>query len=271
MIKIPTFQTISQRNEWLVKNKGLLIDAKKSELKKADAVSFVEKIYDRNDASKEITTSDISPDTQKIRVKLIINTTGILDSHSDVHIKGLWNKSLKEVKSMYLLKMHRMDFDSVISDEVKASAKEFNWSDLDEDFEGTTQALLFDAVIDKEESAGMFEKYVKGKVKNHSVGMRYVKAFLAINEPRYKEEYEIWEKYYPHVANKSVADERGYFFAVTEAKVVEGSAVLKGSNEYTPTTSIEAVKMDTSGDEEPPAKDTRMLEALNKLLTEIKS
>src|SRR5690606_2655782 len=117
----------------------------------------------------------------------------------------------------------------------------------------------------------MFEKYVKGKVKNHSVGMRYVKAFLAINEPRYKEEYEIWEKYYPQIANKSVADERGYFFAVTEAKVVEGSAVLKGSNEYTPTTSIEAVKMDTSGDAEPPVKDTRMLEALNKLLTEIKS
>jgi len=44
------------------------------------------------------------------------------------------------------------------------------------------------------------------------------------------------------VINQEEAKEQGYFWAVTEAKLVEGSAVVKGSNSYTPTLEVEQVK-----------------------------
>lgn len=50
----------------------------------------------------------------------------------------------------------------------------------------------------------------------------------------YKEEKKVWDKYYPDIANKGTADERGYFWVVKQAAVIEGSAVVKGSNQYTP-------------------------------------
>jgi hypothetical protein len=44
------------------------------------------------------------------------------------------------------------------------------------------------------------------------------------------------------VANKSDIESEGYFWAVTEAKIIEGSAVLKGSNYATPTISVNIPK-----------------------------
>ena len=72
----------------------------------------------------------------------------------------------------------------------------------------------------------------------------YSSIYLCINsnEATYAAEKDNWDKYYSEVANKEIADEKGYFWAVTEAKVIEGSAVVKGSNQYTPTLEIEAEK-----------------------------
>jgi hypothetical protein len=61
---------------------------------------------------------------------------------------------------------------------------------------------------------------------------------MNVSDKRYQEDKANWDKYYPMVANKEKADEEGYFFAVTEAKIIEGSAVLKGSNYVTPTLDI---------------------------------
>jgi len=58
------------------------------------------------------------------------------------------------------------------------------------------------------------------------------------DEKYYKEEKEFWDKYYPMMANKERADEKGYFFAVLEAELIEISAVVKGSNVVTPTVSV---------------------------------
>ena len=83
--------------------------------------------------------------------------------------------------------------------------------------------------------------------------MRYVSFDLAINSEAEwdKEEKALWDKYYPVIANKELADERGYFWAVTEAKIVEGSAVVMGSNSATPT-------LETK---EEPSEDTLNIEA----------
>jgi len=89
----------------------------------------------------------------------------------------------------------------------------------------------------------MFNQYKNGFVLNHSVGMRYVKLFFCYNNdaPEYSADKENWDKYYPLIMNKDDADKTSYFWAVTEAKNIEGSAVVKGSNFLTPVLSIEVI------------------------------
>lgn len=220
--------------DYLKKNKELLIAEKKSTLKHSDSICV--------DLPVKVDKSFVAKgNEERITVKSIINTTNVIDSHMDLHVSGIWNKSLKENKTPYLLQEHKMQFDHVISSDIIASAENFNWSDLGFEFKGETQALVFTSVIEKKRNEFMFNQYLNGYVKNHSVGMNYVKIFLAVNsdEQDYKEEKEVWDKYYDLAINKQVADENGYFWAVTEAKFVEGSAVLVGSNQMTPTLSVE--------------------------------
>lgn len=242
----------------LRENKDELIATKKMQTKEADAIFNVLETSSKENANKE--ENEIEDNPNKLRAKLVINTTNLMDSHSDVHIKGIWNKSVKEQKNVYLLQEHVMKFSNIISDNVKASVKEYNWKDLGFDYNGTTEALVFDVEMSKERNPFMFEQYSKGYVKEHSVGMRYVKLELAINsDSKYdQEEKETWDKYIDQVTNKELAEAQGYFWAVTEAKIIEGSAVVKGSNHATPTISIEAVS-DTSKEqiEIEPSEDTQ--------------
>jgi len=100
--------------------------------------------------------------------------------------------------------------------------------------------------------------------------MLYVKLFLCMNsESKWdQEEKANWDKYISHVVNKMEAEERGYFWAVTEAKVIEGSAVPLGSNFATPVISIEPVGATQSSKEVEPANEPL---DWSKLATAIKS
>lgn len=249
----------------LRENKTTLIAQKKMITKEADATFHYVGI--ENDKGEVVKAESISlSNANGLKAKLIINTTNLLDSHNDLHVKGIWNKSVKEQKNLLLLQEHKMTFDKIITDEVKATVKEMNWDELGYSYKGTTEALTFETNISKVRNPFMFEQYAKGYVKEHSVGMRYVKLELAVNsESKWDiEEKEVWDKYYNEIANKEVADERGYFWVVSEAKVVEGSAVVKGSNFATPTISVEAVK-DTPTEQIEPSKDTQ-IEAKKQLI-----
>ena len=133
-----------------------------------------------------------------------------------------------------------MKFANVISDEVVAYVQKMKSADLGFDFDGETEALVFETTIEKNRNPFMFEQYAKGYVKQHSVCMRRVKMFLCINstDKYYIEEKENWDKYIDEVANKDKALDNGYFWAIAEAQIIEGSAVLLGSNPITPTISV---------------------------------
>lgn len=225
---------------FLKANKQKFIEERKT--KEADAVSFhtlsgaegPEPVMKASGDVHELLARD------SITVRSIINTTNLLDSHGDVHIPGLWKKSLKEQKNLCLLREHRMTFDHIISESVSASAQKMTWKDLGFDFAGDTEALVFDSEIEKARNPYMFEQYARGYVKNHSVGMRYVDVILCIDseEKDYKKEKSSWDKYIVEVVNRKEAEGAGYFWAVTEAKLIEGSAVVRGSNWATPVQSI---------------------------------
>lgn len=181
---------------------------------------------------------DISDDGIITR-NLVINTTNYMDSHLDVHIPNLWKKSISENPTTYLLKSHLRDFEYVITDSAIPYVKNMNWTDLGLNSEGKTQALIFKAEISRERNEFMYEQYLKGYVKQHSVGMKYINIFFCVNsDDRYFiEEKKNWDKYYNEIVNKEIADKEMCFWAVTEAKLIEGSAVLFGSNPITPTLS----------------------------------
>ena len=236
------FETKEELFTALRENKADLIATKKMQLKQTDSVFQVMPEVIKTDSTKA--EEQTQENVNCLKAELVINTTNIMDSHSDVHLKGIWNKTVKEQKNLYLLQEHKMTFDHIISDNVNAKVVDMKWSDLGFNYKGTTEALIFGATIDKGRNPFMFEQYSKGYVKEHSVGMRYTKLELAINsENKYdKEEKEVWDKYFDQIVNKEQAEEQGYFWAVQEAKVIEGSAVVKGSNHATPTISVEAVK-----------------------------
>lgn len=251
-ITIPSFSNKADRNDWLVENKSLIIAEKKASMKEADAVGVTPGIVGvgKDGVEKALPTGTLPADVDKIRAKLVINTTNVIDSHMDCHIPGLWKKTISEQSEYYLTQEHRLSFDKVITEEVKCFTYKMSWASIGAPFKGSTEALMFDAVIGSRNEY-MKGQYAKGYVKNHSVGMRYVKIYMCINDERYPEYKAMWDKYIGEVHNREAADESGYFWAVTEAKIVEGSAVVRGSNIWTPIMSMSAMSDDAEIKEEP--------------------
>lgn len=239
ILKLPPFTSTKQRNKWLVANKDSINAMKRQEIKEGAEVPFFEMTVDREKSAitvKGNTPIDVS-NIDIIKVKAVINTTNFMDSHLDVHLPGLWDKSLRENKMLMHLQEHAMQFDHIIADgdDLTAYTEKVTWKKLGFDFPGTTEALTFDSIVRKARNPYMFEQYGKGYVRNHSVGMMYVSMVMAINDEDHGAEFEAWEKYFPMIVNKDFAEEMGVFWAIKEAKVREGSAVPLGSNRTTPT------------------------------------
>lgn len=222
--------------DFMIANKQLIINQKKSAVKYTDAFSFSKSFVNRSGDIVKMNVP-VAGDITTLNISVVINTTNFIDSHDDVHMPGIWKKSLSENKSLYLLQQHDMSFEGVITDEVDPYTKSMTWKEIGQPYDGSSEALIFDCVIDKNRNPFMFNQYKNGYVKNHSVGMRYVKMEMAINDADYKEEFAVWNTMIDKIANRDVAENSGYFFPVFEAKVVEGSAVVIGSNTATPTLS----------------------------------
>jgi hypothetical protein len=243
-LKIPKFETKEQKFAFLKKNVSTLIAQKKSRMKKAkngfnNPILSVEK-FGKVKAKKNSDSSE--QNEEYIMVKAVISTTNIRDSHKDVHFPNWAKKSIQENKSIMHVQEHKMqEFSKIISDgeDLEVYTKNFKWKDLGFDFEGKTEALIFLSKVRRDRNPEMYKNYMKGWVKNHSVGMVYTKIFLAIDseEEDYKEEKANFDKYIETIANKEEVRMDGYYWGVQEAKVIEGSSVPAGSNFATPTLS----------------------------------
>ncbi len=236
---IPFFKDKRDLFKFLVDNKEMLIAEKKFEMKRGDGIVFNQTLYDDKGQAVKANKPFDSTKVGAFKTKLAINTTNLMDSHDDVHLKGLWKKSLTESRSIKHLQEHAMKFDHIISDgpDLKVYVETVSWLSLGYNFPGMTEVLTFESTIKRARNAYMFDQYSQGYVDNHSVGMQYVTIILCVNDDSeyYGAEYEAWQKYIGEVVNKSVAEEKGYFWAIKEAKVIEGSAVPLGSNYATPT------------------------------------
>lgn len=267
--------------KWLVDNESKLIAMKKAEIKHADGIRYTGPLPNISGKIVEAAKGRIIKAAadggaqlkNELEVDAVINTTYWLDSHGDVHIDGLWKRSLSHNKMLVHLEEHVMSFRNLITDVVKGYTQKIPWKELGVDFEGSTEALVFDSKIKRDKfNTDMFDRYAAGKVKQHSVGMRYRKILLAINdEDDYPEYYEIWKKYASKIANQDELQDVKWFWAVTEAEVIEGSAVLLGSNSITPTQSVKHTGSEKSTQPVPRKQSTQVKAALSVLQSQINS
>ena len=244
---LPQFKTDKEFFDFIVENENDIFNQAKSEVKYADGFNHFTNPLKEGIANKaqEPTTEDLLA-KDVLKVTAVINTTNVLDSHRDVHIKGLWDKSLKEGgrKIMHVQEHKSREFDKIISsgDDLKAYVEDTTFKKLGYNLKGTTEALVFDSNVRKDRNQYMHKQYAKKYVTNHSVGMIYVKMVTCINHEDYPVQKENYDKYAPMIVNQDVLEGIKVFWAILEAKVIEGSAVPNGSNWITPTTSTKSVE-----------------------------
>lgn len=243
MEKLKTdFNSIEEKIKYILENKDAYVSEKKAAVKHADGYGIMYQVSSSKDKANKA-DKDNNEEEDVLTVKAIINTTKLMDSHDDVHIDGLWKKTLQENKRIKHLQEHNSrEFKGIISDgeDLKAYTKDFAWKDLGFEKEGSTQALVFDSKVRKSRNPFMYNQYKNGWVDNHSVGMRYVKIEFAADPAKYEDEEAnaVFMKHIEDIANKEDVYKQGYFWAVYEAKAIEGSAVPDGSNSITPTMEV---------------------------------
>lgn len=229
-IEIPEFASKAETIEYLIKNKLELIDLKKSAIK--NFIPFGGLVAKSGLVSKALSNEQ---DTDEVIYRTIVgNTYNWMDSHDDVHLNNVFAVSIKDRNGRIY---HRHDHVPMLTAKVGKFSKVYeqvvNWTDLGVNKAGQTMALLGDSAIKRSYNNLIFDSYKDGEIDQHSVGMQYVKIDLAVNNKDNKEEFATWNKYINLLGNQDKAIDKGYFWAVKEAKLIEISCVTDGSNELT--------------------------------------
>lgn len=227
------FETKEQMFKALCASKNNIIKLKKAAILKSSEKGQISSTTIKLETIKGL-------DVKENYVYPVINTTKYIDSHLDVHMDGIWSKSINENKGNLLyVNDHSLKVSDVIawSEDVNAFVKNISWKSLGKDFEGETQALIYEIPINKIVNQQAKEVIESKRAVQNSVRMQYVKIELAVDSTakEYQTEKKAWDNNITKVANKEVAEEVGYMWLVKEAKIEkEGSMVLFGSNDATP-------------------------------------
>lgn len=222
------------------------------EIKKAEYKTKSEPLLKSDLFSKEFKPEieDITGDF--IEVKTVINTTNVIDSHLDLHMPEIWNKTVKDNPYSHHLKQHERQFESVISKRAKSFNENTNFNKLGLNKDFKTVANINQFILNREKMPFMFDAYKNGDVEQHSVGMMYVNLDIAIYDEESQKNMDFFNEMKAKAVNPEVADEYGFFWVIYEANKREGSAVVFGSNSITPTLYVKNY--------EPSSSDTRKLD-----------
>lgn len=257
-IQFPSGVTGKQRFEFLLDHKAEIMDMHKSIIKHADVTELVPEITEQlqNKTADKAYVYENNEEAGTLKRTIIANTYNWLDSHDDVHLNNLFAKSISERGSKAPhLHDHEFKLSAKVGKPIKYNEREISWKELGVNIKGKTMSLFLESEIKRSLNKEVFEAYVNDEIDQHSVGMRYIKIDLAVNDEDYKEEYKIWQAIIDKIGNKEKAEKQGYFFAVKEAMLIETSAVLLGSNELTPTMGSKIFQpARTTGKQEPPKR-----------------
>ncbi len=243
----------------LKSNKKDLIDVKRSEIFKS---------YDKG-SSVPVLGLDIKSANETVKglfsdknyYYVVVNTTKVLDSHGDVHVNGIWNKTVKEQQGKnYLVTDHKMELANVVGKkgDIEMFTAEIPFKSIGKDYSGNTQALVYKLHKDKALNGIGKDWLDSGDDIEASVRMQYVKIDLAMNSDNsdHKAELKNYNDNINNIANKSEFEDITHFWIVSEAKNIgESSLVLAGSNSSTGI--IEVKDIQPSTDTVEPSTDTQ--------------
>ena len=193
---------------------------------------------------------------------IAVNTTKVLDSHGDLHVDGIWNKTVKDQQGKnYLVTDHKMELSNVVAkkENIEMLLAEIPFSSIGKSYSGNTQALIY-----KVAKADIINPLAKdwldsGSDIEASVRMQYVNLDLAMNSEAKGDEAEFknYNEYIDTIANKDDFDSIDYFWIVKEAKNIgESSLVLNGSNSATGVLDNKNIQPSEDTDKKEPSNDT---------------
>ncbi|WP_424963499.1 hypothetical protein [Ekhidna sp.] len=174
-----------------------------------------------------------------ITVKVVANSTNIMDSHLDVHIPGNYNESIYRKEGWNHLKDHKQFSDGHVGIVKNVTAEQVSFEKLGISATGSTECLIYRSEVLEELDEKIHNSYKLGLIKQHSIGMRYREIELAINDKESPKEKAVWDQYINQIANPEKAEEATLFYVVKNIELIECSAVLRGSNSSTPTLVID--------------------------------
>lgn len=199
---------------------------------------------------KEFSTTDYSyktdlldTDSMSKTADIVLNTYLYVDHEQDVLLPGCASKSIQEngpqsnskKPKIKFCKDHVMTVDSpgrfLLIKEERINNEEKLWARPE--------------FYDDEIGMGLYERYLKGGIDQHSIGFRYMKIMMATREKGEGFEYdsqENWNKWIGKLINPEKAEEKGFFFIVPEIKLFEGSAVSWACNEKTEVLSVKSLE-----------------------------
>jgi len=253
-------------------NKEFILDAKKSEIQKScdKGTSITCKSLDLlkfTDQLKGIKIDDAF-------YYIAVNSTKVLDSHNDLHLDGIWNKSVKEQQGKnYLVADHDLSVLSTIArkEHVEMFVAKVPFSMLGKSYDGETQVLVYKVAKSKIQNPTIKEWLDSGDAIEASVRMQYVTVLLCMDSknPDDIEEKTNYDTYSSQIANKDEFKDIPYYFAIKEAKNVrESSLVVFGSNNVTGLVTSNKIKevADTITTDEIEAEKSLQTEEQNKEL-----
>ena len=268
-VELPNFSTKAEAHSYLRDNVDKLIKQKKSLPVKSDIYNWgclpVNKdLKVKNDGS-------MMPEGE-IEVNTVANLSGWCDSYFDVTIQDCWKKGITEKSLVYHLKNHDYSTDDIVGKDAELYTKQFDlaYFGINSDVK-KAQALMMRSLVTKEYDKKTYLLYRDNQIKQHSIGYYIIQMKLCLDsELEEDEQYKKnWDKYYPIVINKDLVDKYGFFWALTEIKILENSCVLFGANSHTPTYSTTEKAADEAPETKEPSNDTQLLEALKELKTKI--
>lgn len=266
-----TFATKEELFTELKANNDFIIGAKKSDIQKSceKGISVTCKSLDLlkfQDQNKALKIDDNF-------YYIVVNTTNILDSHDDLHVKGIWKRTVVDQQGRnYLVADHELEIANVIvrKEHIEMFTAVIPFSVLGRSFEGNTEALIYKFPKSQVKNAVVKEWLESGDDIEASVRMQYVTILLALdsNNPEDATEKKNYDDYIGQIANKAEFDYIPYFYVIKEAKNIrESSLVVFASNSTTGR--IKVAVDDTTEIKNEPSIDTQKEEQNKELLKQL--
>jgi hypothetical protein len=233
-VKIQDFESKKELFKYLKANKETLIAQKKSMPIYSDPCNIHATQVKSGGIVKNNGAVEGNPDV--LRVKVVANTSNFIDSHLDMLLPDAAKKSIVERKAFIPhLHDHVHTIDAKIGEVQDIILQDLSLTELGLNGFGTTQAIVFITDVYKSYNEKVFNQYKQGRINQHSIGLQYVKLDLAINDEDSPKEFGYWEENINKAINPEAAEQAGFFWVVSEIKLIENSAVLFGANSATPT------------------------------------